>query len=131
MLHTAKVVIQVIAGHDLVDTDGHVIDGVSDPYVVVTTRDGMSAKTKIVMNDLNPKWGEALMLDVDDRGAVSLQLNVFDHDDHSADDPLGDVLIPLDDLRPGVPSKMSLALANVPKKGKSRIDVELTYTPKL
>ena len=71
------------------------------------------------------------MLDVDDRGAVSLQLNVFDHDDHSADDPLGDVLIPLDGLRPGVPTKMSLALENVPKKGKSRIDVEVTYIPKL
>ena len=118
----------MIAGHDLVNVDGHVFDGVSDPFVVVTTRDGKSVKTKIVMNDLNPKWGETLMLNVDDP-AVPLQLNVFDHDDLTADDPMGDALIPLDGLAPGVPTKMTLALANVPKKGKGAIDVEVTYTP--
>eukprot|EP00622_Pseudochattonella_farcimen_P006309 FR742096.1.p1 GENE.FR742096.1~~FR742096.1.p1 ORF type:complete len:219 (+),score=38.14 FR742096.1:25-657(+) len=127
-VHAGIVVIQVIAGHDLVNVDGHVFDGVSDPFVVVTTRDGKSAKTKIVMNDLNPKWGETLMLNVDDP-AVPLQLNVFDHDDLTADDPMGDALIPLDGLAPGVPTKMTLALANVPKKGKGAIDVEATYTP--
>ena len=105
-VHAGIVVIKVIAGHNLVNMDqswfGDLsacgcfgmggIDGVSDPFVVITGRDGKSAKTKTVPNDLNPRWGETLMLNVDDP-TVPLQLSVFDHDDLTADDQMGDAKV--------------------------------------
>ena len=141
-VHAGIVVIKVIAGHNLVNMDqswfGDLsacgcfgmggIDGVSDPFVVITGRDGKSAKTKTVPNDLNPRWGETLMLNVDDP-TVPLKLSVFDHDDLTADDQMGDALIQLDGLAPGVATKMTLTLSNVPNKGKGAIEVEVTYTP--
>eukprot|EP00163_Fabomonas_tropica_P023113 TRINITY_DN40402_c0_g1_i1.p1 TRINITY_DN40402_c0_g1~~TRINITY_DN40402_c0_g1_i1.p1 ORF type:complete len:251 (+),score=47.90 TRINITY_DN40402_c0_g1_i1:573-1325(+) len=65
-----------------------------------------------------------MMIDniVDER----LKVNVFDRDAFTADDPLGEVLIPIDELTPGVPKEDWYHLEKVPT---GEIHLTLTWIP--
>ena len=129
-VHAGIAFVRVQHARDLVDMDGHIFDGVSDPYVLVRTFTNRTARTKTIMNNLNPVWNESLMLNIDDP-MIPLDLEVFNENDGHirCDNPLGDAPIPLADLEPGVPTPMTLALSNVPHGGRGTVEIEVTWTP--
>ena len=75
------------------------LNGKSDPYVVALSG-GVQRKSKVVKATLDPIWNETLDLPgvLGDFQASGLSLHAYDWDRLSADDPLGSVHIPLDEL---------------------------------
>jgi len=63
----------------------------SDPFVLMTNHLGESVRTKTIMDCHNPIWNEPLRLHVHDQQPVSIQ--IFDEDDHSANDLLCSCLL--------------------------------------
>lgn len=111
--------IKLISGHDLISCD---INGRSDPYVIFKLP-GQKVKSKIQYETLNPVWNETFQLCVE-RLEDPLQVEVFDYDKLSQDDPMGHLSINLKDLRDGKPKYSSYALQGV-KKGE--VHMELTF----
>lgn len=68
----------------------------SDPYVVVRLGK-QKVKTRVIKKNLNPIWDEELSLYIPEN-ALSLKLEVFDHDTFSRDDKMGDLVIDLQPL---------------------------------
>jgi len=58
----------------------------SDPYVIFRNSNGQEVKTKVIDNDNNPKWNEHLILSVNEKDPV--QIEIYDEDNHSKDDLL-------------------------------------------
>ncbi|KAI5056346.1 hypothetical protein GOP47_0028164 [Adiantum capillus-veneris] len=81
--------IKVIKGTDLVVRDLFS----SDPYVKLSIGEH-EVKTRVIRNDLNPKWNEELTLAVPDP-PLPLKLYVLDRDMFKADDKMGDAEIDL------------------------------------
>ncbi|XP_035542051.1 protein C2-DOMAIN ABA-RELATED 7-like isoform X2 [Juglans regia] len=69
----------------------------SDPYVVVTFGE-QKLKSRVVDNNLNPEWNDALTLSVKDLD-VPITLRVYDKDILTSDDKMGDAEI---DIKPYV-----------------------------
>ncbi|KAG2701479.1 hypothetical protein I3760_06G046700 [Carya illinoinensis] len=69
----------------------------SDPYVVVTFGE-QKLKSRVVNNDLNPEWNDALTLSVKDLDDP-ITLRVYDKDILTSDDKMGDAEI---DIKPYV-----------------------------
>ncbi|XP_041015112.1 protein C2-DOMAIN ABA-RELATED 7-like [Juglans microcarpa x Juglans regia] len=69
----------------------------SDPYVVVTFGE-QKLKSRVVDNNLNPEWNDALTLSVKDLD-VPITLTVYDKDILTSDDKMGDAEI---DIKPYV-----------------------------
>lgn len=84
--------VRVIKGTDLVVRDLFR----SDPYVKLSIG-GHEVKTRVIRNDLNPKWDEELTLAIPDP-PLPLKLFVFDKDMFTADDKMGDAQIDLNPL---------------------------------
>ncbi|KAH7372384.1 hypothetical protein KP509_17G001200 [Ceratopteris richardii] len=81
--------IKVIRGTDLAVRDFFR----SDPYVKLSIGEH-EVKTRVKLNDLNPKWNEELTLAVSD-SRLPLKLCVLDRDIFKADDKMGDAEIKL------------------------------------
>ena len=72
----------------------------SDPYVKVFVCGNELAKTSVVSKNLNPEWNEKVLVghmvgSAKVRKNPSILLRVFDKDACSADDPMGDVELPI------------------------------------
>ena len=99
----------VLSGKDLVAKDGSGFlklgkKTVSDPYVVVKLGSRKLGQTKIMMKTLNPDWNEAFKRNFSGRefnADESLTFSIFDKDRGSADDPMGEVVVPLKALLSG------------------------------
>lgn len=84
--------IKVIKGNDLAVRDLFS----SDPYVKLSIGEH-EVKTRVIRNDLNPKWNEELTLAIPDP-PLPLKLFVFDRDMFKSDDKMGDAQIDLHPL---------------------------------
>ena len=75
-------------------------NGLSDPYVAITPPTGKKCKSKVQRRTLSPAWEEAFALrgDFDGLCRGALHLAVFDHDDMSFNDKLGDADVDLNAL---------------------------------
>ena len=99
----------ILSGKDLVAKDGSGFlkfgkKTVSDPYVVVKLGSKKLGQTKVVMKTLNPEWNEAFKRNFTGRefkADESLTFSIFDKDRGSADDPMGEVVVPLKVLLSG------------------------------
>jgi hypothetical protein len=68
--------IKVVSAEDLKPCD---VNGLSDPYVVLTNENGKRiAKTRTIWGDLNPRWEETF--DVSTTGSLWLAATVWDRD---------------------------------------------------
>jgi len=96
-----KIQVKIMAGKDLVVKDFHIMGkGSSDPFVVVHFADQRIGKTKVVKKTLNPIWKERNEFDVivpmsQVQSYRYLELQLFDHDLMSSNDPMGTVYLPL------------------------------------
>eukprot|EP01084_Bolivina_argentea_P144658 253740_1 len=83
--YTGVLMIHVICATDLPKAD---LFSDSDPYVVFHCNcpSGQSVKTKVIMDNNNPKWNQQLMLSVDEK--VPISITIYDEDDHTKDDLL-------------------------------------------
>jgi len=112
-------------GRSLVARDGGGILGMgkaksSDPYVIVKcgqARHGMIelGRTNVVKKTLNPAWKQTFKFHLEGRKfrtSDSLVLAVYDFDTMSADDPMGEVALPLSALLDGRPIDRWYPVAN-------------------
>ncbi|KAI4354933.1 hypothetical protein L6164_003756 [Bauhinia variegata] len=83
--------------------------GKSDPYVVLYIRPLFKVKTKVVDNNLNPRWDETFELIAEDKETQSLILEVHD-EDIGQDKRLGIVKLPLIVLEAETPKEIQLRL---------------------
>ena len=128
-VHAGIAFVKCLRGINLVNMDdmtGLNIDK-SDPYVTITNGRGpQTVKSKVVKNSLNPTRNEMLQLNVDDP-SQPLRLAVYDRDRFSKDDRMGDAEVRLEGLEPMVPTRMTLPLQNVPRRGGGEIEIEVTW----
>lgn len=98
-------VVSVLGARDLRNADG--LLGKSDPFVVVKWRGVDVGRTTTVPNDLNPTWahesfvvplGRAADVEACKMEGVVLEATIFDHDDISASDRLGGVVVTAADV---------------------------------
>eukprot|EP01028_Stygiella_incarcerata_P013710 TRINITY_DN833_c0_g1_i2.p1 TRINITY_DN833_c0_g1~~TRINITY_DN833_c0_g1_i2.p1 ORF type:complete len:2153 (+),score=610.32 TRINITY_DN833_c0_g1_i2:69-6527(+) len=83
-----KLLIEVVGARNLIEKDSN---GLSDPYVVIKF-ETIERRTKVFSHSLNPKWTEEFVLNVVDPNSTIL-IEVFDHDDLSEDDFMGQILL--------------------------------------
>ncbi|MCO5608671.1 hypothetical protein L7F22_062885 [Adiantum nelumboides] len=107
--------------------------GKSDPYVVAYVRVLFPANTKVVENNLNPKWDEEFHFDVEDQETQSLVFQVYDKD-IGTDKLLGAATFPLAKLTAGEIKELALPLTPtldmenvVDKRDRGQLIIEVTY----
>ncbi|KAL7606268.1 protein C2-DOMAIN ABA-RELATED 4 [Lactuca sativa] len=79
----------------------------SDPYVVIRMGK-QKLKTRVVKNNINPVWDEALTLSVAE--PLPVKLEVYDRDTFSLDDKMGDAVF---DIQPFLEA-IKMRLNNLP-----------------
>ena len=73
-------------------------EGKSDPYVKIRGCGNPEFKTKIIQNDLNPKWNEIFHLIIEDtEGNSDLNIDVYD-EDLNEDDHIGGLTIDIQQI---------------------------------
>ena len=113
----AEIDLTVISGRGLIPKDGGFGFGArtSDPYVVIAAvlpaaRSGRGGhceelgRTAVIAKNLNPRWDQAFKFHLHGRrfrGDMLLRLRVWDSDAMSADDPMGEAVVPVGDLLGG------------------------------
>jgi len=123
--------VKVLAAHSLSNTESsftQLFGDKSDPYVNVSVG---SAKlhTRVVWNDLDPKWpGEPFNFSVDGT-EQPLRLEVWDFDPLDPDDLLGKVELNLTDLKVGEWIPFRRPLADQPTGGKGELSFEVRVEP--
>jgi Ca2+-dependent lipid-binding protein len=90
----AKLEVHLIAGRHLKAAD---VNGKSDPYVVLKCGDA-EVKSHTKNNTLTPEWNERIVLELKNSKPEYLEIIVLDHDAVGKDDPLGALVLPLNDL---------------------------------
>ena len=100
------------------------IEGTSDPYVVVECG-GQKKKSATIEKTLDPDWDEELSMNgiLDDFIASGVLLRLFDWDELGSPDSLGEVKVPLTELR----SKTHIDFVEKLSKG-GRIIFSVTWT---
>jgi Ca2+-dependent lipid-binding protein len=78
-------------------------NGTSDPYIVLSySKFGKPIhSTRVVLGDLNPVWEETAFLLVTEeevKAEEGISVTLWDSDKRSADDLVGKVVVPLDDI---------------------------------
>ncbi|MCL7043021.1 hypothetical protein MKW94_001272 [Papaver nudicaule] len=125
-----KLSVTVIKANDLKNMDWI---GISDPYAVVYIRPLFKVKTKAIPSNCNPVWDQTFELIVEDRETQWLILEVYDKN-VTRDERLGVAKVPLIDLEPGNPKKISLRLLPSldmlrikDKKDRGTITIKVVY----
>jgi len=91
--------ITLVEARDLVNTDSRMLgQGVSDPYATISFLVDNTlnrVKTFIIKDNLNPEWNFLCQTPVEHLESVSdINIKLFDKDDFSKDDNLGEVSVP-------------------------------------
>merc|ERR1712151_451461 len=97
-------IVKVIAAYDLKNQEGMLLGAMgnkSDPYCVVRVGD-REAKTEVINSNLNPVWDAPEMEFGILPGDETVEFEVMDSDTGSKDDKMGNILIALNQLQPGV-----------------------------
>ena len=103
----AEVDCTVMAGRNLVAKDRSLFGKKSsDPFVVLSCRGKTLGTTKVVKKNLSPEWNQPFKLNIDGKAAAQMDtaelvVAIFDEDKLSANDPMGEVRIPLKSLAGG------------------------------
>ncbi|EDR26000.1 hypothetical protein, conserved [Entamoeba dispar SAW760] len=94
----------------------------SDPYVIVSV--GVEQrKTKTIMKNLNPTWGDSFEFYNVSPGTMAT-FTVMDYDKHGKDDPMGNASLVIQKLQPG-----QMATNELPLSTKGSICVQYTILP--
>ncbi|AET02102.1 putative C2 domain-containing protein [Medicago truncatula] len=99
-----------------------------DPYVILTYRAQEHKSTVQEGAGSNPQWNETFLFTVSDT-AYELNLKIMEKDNYSADDNLGEVIIPLETvIQEGSVPENSYKLVK-DEKYCGEVKVALTFTP--
>jgi len=85
--------LDIISGHDLRDAD---VIGKSDPFVEAVIN-GLTRSTPVIQDNLNPVWNSSFAYFVQKQPDL-VDFHLFDEDDNSKNDSLGDSKLELKDL---------------------------------
>ena len=121
--------LRVVKAEQLADADHGWFDGDSDPKVSLTVlaSDGTaSGDTQTTSVSKIAKWDEDFVLPVPEGGGWSLRAEVFDQDENSADDPLGFVVLKMDEIHSRGKVDVTFPLEGVPD-GKRRSTLTLRF----
>ena len=118
----------IVAGKDLIAKDGGMFTKASsDPFVKVFVGGVEVTKTATISKNLNPEWNATVLTDFivgpKARKDPTVRLCVFDYDLMSASDPMGEVVIPLDQWFPIQPCEGC-------KKAKGELHAVVSFAPR-
>ncbi|KAL6638641.1 hypothetical protein ACP70R_023752 [Stipagrostis hirtigluma subsp. patula] len=112
------------------------IIGKSDPYVVLYIRPMFKVKTKVVGNNLNPKWNETFHLIVEDKETQSVIFEIYDEGTLQQDKRMGVAKLKVDSLEPEKPTKITLNLLQSldslkvrDNKDRGALKIKVVYHP--
>lgn len=120
--------------------------GKSDPYATVglggrktEPLHKQARRTATISDNLNPGWDEEFEVDVYSRELQFLWVQCYDEDDYSADDKLGEVVLPLMSYPPletveaSYPLKFSAAASAATSKNKDlgEVTLEIMWIPEV
>mmetsp|Transcript_28884 Transcript_28884/g.39976 ORF Transcript_28884/g.39976 Transcript_28884/m.39976 type:complete len:152 (+) Transcript_28884:389-844(+) len=137
-----RIRVTVIQADNLANTDIglglKLLGGKSDPYAVISLDEKEMARTKVIKDNLNPRWNETLEFQVAGRYQL-FTFDVFDEDDKKSDDHLGHINIGAEQvlvdrvvegkyaLRPNWGEKL---IRHSLQKVKGTLSFKLEYLPK-
>eukprot|EP01119_Soliformovum_irregulare_P011321 TRINITY_DN2824_c1_g1_i2.p1 TRINITY_DN2824_c1_g1~~TRINITY_DN2824_c1_g1_i2.p1 ORF type:complete len:1159 (+),score=442.98 TRINITY_DN2824_c1_g1_i2:49-3525(+) len=87
--------VNVIEGRDLAPKDR---SGTSDPYLILKV-EKRKDKTAVVWKTLSPNWNQLFTFPVKDAGTAVLSIVCWDKDVNSSDDFMGQIAIPINEIR--------------------------------
>ena len=93
--------VQILQGRNLVAKDKNIFGkwSTSDPYVKVVHGNHIVGRTKIISKTLNPVWKDEIFTVRISQEALeankSVKFRIYDYDALSADDSMGEIVIPL------------------------------------
>lgn len=90
-VHHGVLEVLLLEAHGLLDTD--IFAGKSDPYAVVYCHKDIQ-KSHVIIGTSDPVWNETFRFNVDS-DVLEILIKLFDKDNWKADDPLGNVVVPL------------------------------------
>ncbi|KAH7430104.1 hypothetical protein KP509_09G084100 [Ceratopteris richardii] len=90
-VHHGVLDVHLIEAHGLLDSDAL---GKSDPYAAIYCHKDIQ-RSRVIERSLNPVWNEHFRFNVNNE-VTEVLIKLFDKDDMRSDDPLGNVVIPLD-----------------------------------
>ncbi|KAL6636477.1 hypothetical protein ACP70R_024049 [Stipagrostis hirtigluma subsp. patula] len=112
------------------------IIGKSDPYVVLYIRPMFKVKTKVVGNNLNPKWNETFHLIVEDKETQSVIFEIYDEGTLQQDKRMGVAKMKVNSLEPEKPTKITLNLLQSldslkvrDNKDRGALKIKVVYHP--
>eukprot|EP00026_Physarum_polycephalum_P005224 Phypoly_transcript_05255.p1 GENE.Phypoly_transcript_05255~~Phypoly_transcript_05255.p1 ORF type:complete len:563 (+),score=75.83 Phypoly_transcript_05255:228-1916(+) len=127
---SGRLTVQVVEGKDLAPKDFNLIRAnTSDPYVVLII-ERQQAKSRTIDRNLNPVWNEEFSFDITQNQGI-LFVQIYDEDLLSRSDSMGQVVVPLSGISPGVFHDMWLTV--LPRKpyekisGKIRLRVKYDF----
>jgi len=128
-----RLVLKIIKATELAAKD---FGGTSDPYVKIKLLPDKNRHltTKVRHRNLNPIWNETFLFEgypYDKVRARTLHLEVLDKDRLSADDPIGEVYLPLSETHLGHPEELCYPLKPIdPDKYRlGEILIALSFDP--
>ncbi|GAX81322.1 hypothetical protein CEUSTIGMA_g8753.t1 [Chlamydomonas eustigma] len=95
----------------------------SDPYAVLSIG-ASSARTEVIMRNLNPQWDKRLMLYVGDLEKDVLKVRLFDMDFLKSDDDLGYAMLPLKGMQDAHDMEVELPITG-PAAGDNNPKIKL------
>eukprot|EP01121_Diplochlamys_sp_Union-15-3_P014983 TRINITY_DN4861_c0_g1_i1.p1 TRINITY_DN4861_c0_g1~~TRINITY_DN4861_c0_g1_i1.p1 ORF type:complete len:130 (+),score=32.81 TRINITY_DN4861_c0_g1_i1:54-443(+) len=124
----SRVVVEVVSAEEVPSED---VGGKSDPYVVLQVGHEYhwgkdQWKTKAKPNTSNPVWHETFDIPIKESTKDLIKVTLYDKDDVSADDFIGQTVLDLASLKNGVPTKVSPNLKQGGKVIAAKINVILT-----
>lgn len=122
--------VKILAGYDLQASDFSIVssNATSDPYVTLSSSI-QEFTTPTIMKNLNPIWttNNSFECTVFDKDLHQIQLRVYDYDQLSVDDFIGDQSLTIQDLQDNISIDKRFRLENVPK---GELKIRMLYTPK-
>lgn len=128
-VHHGELEVNLLAAHGLLDTDTF---GSSDPYAVIYChKDVQKSRVIVGKKNVDPEWNENFTFTVDS-DVTDMLIKLFDKDDLKADDPLGNVVIPLHKVfSEGEIPPTKYKVVGPKGQPQGEISVALKFTPKV
>jgi len=120
--------IEVIAGKDLPIGD---INGLSDPYCLITLPTGLKFRTKTIYKNLNPVWNEKIICKINRQFAPNsdIEFTIYDADLLKSDDYLGILKISLNVFENGQILNGWYMVSSNDLKCSPELHIIIKYTP--
>lgn len=119
--------VHLICGKDMKNVE---FFGKNDPYALVSYKNQDQKSKTLEGGGSDPVWDQSFFFEVDD-GAADVIIKIFDEDEHSADDAIGESKIPLSKVLTELEVPASTYdLVRPSGHTQGQVEVSLKFVPK-